>query len=220
MRLLVICLPSPLCPTPSIYRSYPPPPTHIPTLAIARSFTDWYWSTRHKKCKPNYPRAPEPDCDDWSESGQCCNPGGHSSQKPTPTSTSITKPTHTYGNGGGHNGGGDHGGGHRKRENVKQSQSEQIRLVRADLNAMYCPAPLTACSILTPSSASPEWSYECIDTLNELKSCGGCLNEGGVDCTALPGARMTGCTAGQCEIWSCLSGYKLNEDNTECIRKG
>lgn len=64
--------------------------------------------------------------------------------------------------------------------------------------------------------------FECIDTQNELESCGGCIVRGeGEDCTELrrKGALGVGCQAGTCQAFACADGYKLYIDpagNSRC----
>ncbi|KAL7418657.1 hypothetical protein Q5752_006340 [Cryptotrichosporon argae] len=77
-----------------------------------------------------------------------------------------------------------------------------------------CPAGKTACSI-----ADSTHGYECIDTLSELESCGGCTTfelgnsnaTAGVDCSALTGVALgaTTCALGKCEVYACQRGYTL-----------
>ncbi|WWC69641.1 uncharacterized protein I206_103584 [Kwoniella pini CBS 10737] len=90
------------------------------------------------------------------------------------------------------------------------------------LNA-FCPAGTTACLL----KDNDEDSYECIDTMNELESCGGCLNgrvgnagranPNGTDCTSLQGVSITGvaCINGNCEVLQCAEGYDLRKG--QCI---
>jgi len=54
-----------------------------------------------------------------------------------------------------------------------------------------CPFPLAACA---PSDAPADAGTVCIDLLNDPHNCGGCLGQGGVDCT-LAGER---CSEGAC----------------------
>ena len=77
---------------------------------------------------------------------------------------------------------------------------------------------------------------QCIDTLQELESCGGCVGNGGVNCLELPGLKSetaVACVRGQCAICrlisplrvisalifltaSCKFGYRLNSSGSEC----
>lgn len=167
-------------------------------LALAH-VSDWYWCSSTRKCRPNHPRSPEPDCDNWSESNQCCM------HHPTPSQ----------------------GSHHKKRDEQRRLAISDANDEVAERNAFYCPAPMTACPVVASASnatasslsTSPEWSYECIDTQAELESCGGCLSEGqGQDCTAIAGAKNVGCGAGRCEVYSCLTGWKIGEDKASCVR--
>lgn len=60
-----------------------------------------------------------------------------------------------------------------------------------------CPAGLNACPIESAHGLTSD--YECLDTLNELTSCGGCASTGeGTDCTAISNARNVGCVQSTC----------------------
>ncbi|WWD01603.1 hypothetical protein V866_008548 [Kwoniella sp. B9012] len=85
-----------------------------------------------------------------------------------------------------------------------------------------CPKGLTACRADLALSSS--FDYECINTDEELESCGGCLfgqlhvEDGrsifgiGLDCTQLPGVRSNGvtCLQGECSIFACDDEYSLH----------
>ena len=68
-----------------------------------------------------------------------------------------------------------------------------------------CAPGQTACSV-------NQNAWECLDTANDLESCGGCIGNGGVDCSDLPGADQTSCQSGHCVISTCLRGYNLSTD--------
>ena len=56
---------------------------------------------------------------------------------------------------------------------------------------------LTACPIADAHGLTND--LECLDTANELESCGGCSSTGqGTDCTAIEGAWNVGCEQGVC----------------------
>ncbi|GAA6008291.1 hypothetical protein JCM10207_000075 [Rhodosporidiobolus poonsookiae] len=74
-----------------------------------------------------------------------------------------------------------------------------------------CPASHSACEI--PGAKG----FECIDTQSNLEQCGACATQGGVDCTAIEGAEAVGCVAGQCEIWSCATGYSWDASKQACV---
>lgn len=67
------------------------------------------------------------------------------------------------------------------------------------------------------------WEY--VDTQNDMESCGGCHQpmEGfkkGRDCTAILGANSVSCHLGQCQISSCLRGFKLDIDKCTKVSLG
>jgi hypothetical protein len=77
-----------------------------------------------------------------------------------------------------------------------------------------CPAGLTSC-VIDPSASSKK--TECLDTLSSVDSCGGCTSEGaGVDCTSIPNVSDVSCEGGQCQVYSCDKGYKV-ENGTTCV---
>ncbi|THH17010.1 hypothetical protein EW146_g3729 [Bondarzewia mesenterica] len=79
-----------------------------------------------------------------------------------------------------------------------------------------CPTGLDACPIVNASRLTSD--YECLDTTQELESCGGCLSTGaGQDCTAIQGAWNVGCAQGSCAIYNCMTGYRLSADHKTCI---
>ncbi|KAI0065204.1 hypothetical protein BV25DRAFT_1799239, partial [Artomyces pyxidatus] len=66
-------------------------------------------------------------------------------------------------------------------------------------------------------------AWECLDTANDLESCGGCAlpltpyTPLGTDCTALPGVADVSCLSGSCLVRRCLPGYTLAKDSSHCI---
>lgn len=85
-------------------------------------------------------------------------------------------------------------------------------------NHQFCPLGQTACGTAT--------GFECVDTLRNIESCGGCPpiyatnvtgSAIGTDCTSLPGVDEVVCSSGHCTILSCLSGKMLSEDGKSCI---
>ncbi|PLW46602.1 hypothetical protein PCANC_06132 [Puccinia coronata f. sp. avenae] len=80
-----------------------------------------------------------------------------------------------------------------------------------------CPTGLSACPISSGLGASS--SFECIDVQQEVTSCGGCSTTGkGVDCTTLKGVASSGCSDGQCKIFSCKTGYQYSATHNVCIK--
>ncbi|KAH9956649.1 hypothetical protein BGW80DRAFT_1387324, partial [Lactifluus volemus] len=82
----------------------------------------------------------------------------------------------------------------------------------------------------------PEWAacgvfsggaraWECINTANNLESCGGCalpltpFTPIGQDCSSLPGVADVACIMGECAVRRCLPGYVPAHDATHCISK-
>lgn len=53
----------------TLYKVSPSASLSRPLTATSADHTDWHWSKKDKRCKPDTPRAPEPDCDDWNEHG-------------------------------------------------------------------------------------------------------------------------------------------------------
>ncbi|KAF9270231.1 hypothetical protein L218DRAFT_22262 [Marasmius fiardii PR-910] len=81
-------------------------------------------------------------------------------------------------------------------------------------NLSLCPKGLDAC----PIPGAIGGGYECLDVLEELESCGGCVSLGqGQDCTAIKGSWNTGCEQGSCVVYSCNAGYLRSSDGTTCI---
>lgn len=65
------------------------------------------------------------------------------------------------------------------------------------LSNRFCPMHMQACPI--PGATGLTGEFECLDTMNELESCGGCASIGeGQDCSAIKGAWNVGCEQGRC----------------------
>ncbi|RDX45574.1 hypothetical protein OH76DRAFT_1407968 [Lentinus brumalis] len=84
-----------------------------------------------------------------------------------------------------------------------------------------CPEGTTACGVYERRGAlSTPW--ECIDTMSDLESCGGCINPldafstRGVDCTAIPGVIDVSCVSGACVVNRCGVGYTRTSDGSSC----
>lgn len=101
-----------------------------------------------------------------------------------------------------------------------------------------CEFGLTKCGVYTgipsqsrtfPPSTTPSMdyslvgAYECLDTMTNLESCGGCMEpytlglkpneiaelKPGVDCTADRGVSDVECRRGHCVVHKCKKGYEL-----------
>lgn len=152
------------------------PPSPPPEKSCPPS--GWSWHTEKACCVPHHPPPPSPpppQCSsgwDWQPATWCCT------QPPSPPKSSHhPKPS-------GHHGGGGYGGGW-KRE-LPKSRSPKL-----------CPTGLNACPI--PGASGLTGDFECLDTTNELESCGGCASLGqGQDCSAIKGAWNVGCERGTC----------------------
>lgn len=60
-----------------------------------------------------------------------------------------------------------------------------------------------------------ELAFECLDTENNIESCGGCPLDGGEDCTAIFGARAVECVRGRCHVRECEKGLQLVDGRCE-----
>lgn len=58
-------------------------------------------------------------------------------------------------------------------------------------------------------------TWECINVLSDLESCGGCLGEDGIDCTAIEGVDDVSCHRGKCVVHTCAPGFSLVDG--ECV---
>ncbi|KAI0717829.1 hypothetical protein C8T65DRAFT_104117 [Cerioporus squamosus] len=85
-----------------------------------------------------------------------------------------------------------------------------------------CPAGTTACAVYERRGASST-PWECIDTMSDLESCGGCVNPldafspRGADCTAIPGVVDVACVSGACVVNRCAAGYTHASDGSSCF---
>ncbi|WWC90914.1 uncharacterized protein L201_005852 [Kwoniella dendrophila CBS 6074] len=119
-----------------------------------------------------------------------------------------------------------HPAGPRASGYTKRQLYERRRLAEQEAyEAAYCPRGLTACQLEGDST-----SFECIDTKNELESCGGCLNGAynvpgysnitapvGTDCSTIKGVSLghSSCIDGQCQF-DCKKGYQPL--NGQCVK--
>ncbi|KAK8844140.1 hypothetical protein IAR55_006934 [Kwoniella newhampshirensis] len=97
---------------------------------------------------------------------------------------------------------------------ARRKLKERLDQLRLDSQTL-CPTGLTPCNVQDYSD-----TYECIDTRNELESCGGCLHgvfqasspsTVGVDCTAIPGVAFGAvtCMDSHCAAFSCKDGFEM-----------
>ncbi|KAF8896855.1 hypothetical protein CPB84DRAFT_1201937 [Gymnopilus junonius] len=89
---------------------------------------------------------------------------------------------------------------------------------------LNCAKGLTTCPI---PGRGGEY-FECVNTQNDLESCGGCITPSlpsygyystakeGADCSALPGVSDVSCVYGKCVVYKCSYGYSLNKVG-ECV---
>jgi len=87
-----------------------------------------------------------------------------------------------------------------------------------------CPFGLKKCGVV--SSSTSHVGFECLDTVSNLESCGGCLysytgkRDIGVDCTAIEGVSDVRCIAGSCVVHRCRHGWAFAEDGQSCVEMG
>ncbi|WVW84980.1 hypothetical protein I302_107016 [Kwoniella bestiolae CBS 10118] len=99
---------------------------------------------------------------------------------------------------------------------ARRNAREALRRTRQAALIQVCPKGMTACVIPGLEGAD---AWECVDTQNDLESCGGCINGAynnataiaGQSCQNQVGVKMgaTTCQAGQCVNYDCAPGYKL-----------
>ena len=95
----------------------------------------------------------------------------------------------------------------------------------------FCPSGYEQCPV-----AGVSGEHECLETLSEMTSCGGCTSVGaGVDCTKIPHVEYASCYGGFCSgtsspqrrepradsllslVFSCEGGYKPSDDERSCV---
>lgn len=152
-----------------------------PPKGVACPTSGWSWHNGKQCCVPHQPPKPSnpppqcpKECSDWSPNDLKCYPG-----KPTPPTPPPSKPSGSY-NQPGHPGGNNN---HWRRSKLHSR------------SAPLCPSGLEAC----PIQGALGGEFECLDTNEELESCGGCASTGaGQDCTAIEGAWNVACNQGRC----------------------
>ncbi|KAJ6612518.1 hypothetical protein B0H10DRAFT_291519 [Mycena sp. CBHHK59/15] len=84
-----------------------------------------------------------------------------------------------------------------------------------------CKAGWTACGV---AGGGPR-DWECVDTVNDLESCGGCPTgiistlaaaATGADCTTIENVSDVSCVAGGCAVHKCMPGYKVSASGDSC----
>ncbi|KAH8117236.1 hypothetical protein DFH11DRAFT_1816064 [Phellopilus nigrolimitatus] len=144
------------------------------------------------KAKPTHSATPTCGSNwSWSLGLQCCTPQHSSTPKPNPQPKPSAKPNSK---------------GHVK---AKRNALEQWDM-------SFCPTGLTTCPIKVNGAMVGD--SECVDTLSELTSCGGCasLNKG-VDCQKISNATNSSCAGGVCVVAECAAGFKPSDDESSCI---
>jgi len=64
--------------------------------------------------------------------------------------------------------------------------------------------------------------WECVDTTNDPKNCGGCMNpmyslsRTGQDCTIIPGQKQVACVESVCFVLECQGGWDRSRDGRTC----
>ncbi|GAB1518904.1 choline transporter [Rhizoctonia solani] len=187
---------------------------------------NWYWNTKQGCCTPRHEDPPEPTCKrgfSWSKGSWCCE------EDPTPTTgnstPSQTPPGGSYGGGnnGGYNGGyngGNNGGYNGGNNGGYNGGNHGWKAKRHNRIVERCPSKKTECPIIGAKSLNKSSDYECVDTYQDIKHCGGCSSLGeGQDCTAVAHSWNVGCEAGACKLYTCKPGYTVSkEDGKTCIK--
>ncbi|KZT02726.1 uncharacterized protein LAESUDRAFT_400004 [Laetiporus sulphureus 93-53] len=131
----------------------------------------WYWHDGKEACVPKKPvdQSPTPQC----SGGWEWNESSSTCCEPHTTTTSAS-PT----------------------PSAKGISSHHKRILKSRNNPL-CPDNLEACPIAGLGGLTGD--YECLDTIAELESCGGCASTGeGQDCAAIEGIWNVGCVRGHC----------------------
>jgi len=205
-----------------------PQPPRSPPSGSKCPPNNWSWDYGQGCCVPHYPNLPsQPDCDqgwEWKLDIKCCRP------KPTPSSP--THPSQTpcsnkdkYGNckdkqGDDNDDQGDDNNkyGHKRGLSNTEKTAKRHKVLASRSNKPvvldFCPYGYQQCAVAGVLGES-----ECLDTLSELTSCGGCTSVGaGVDCTKIPHVKSASCLGGSCRVFSCDHGYERSGDERSCVR--
>ncbi|KAF9034081.1 GCC2 and GCC3 family protein [Panaeolus papilionaceus] len=98
---------------------------------------------------------------------------------------------------------------------------------KRNIRAPSCPRRAQkACPVYTYTGGKKTPSFECVDVLSDLESCGGCVwesrdgapsDDGGRDCSAIPFVESVSCRSGECVIELCQLGFVVSEDGKTCV---
>ncbi|GAA5909290.1 uncharacterized protein JCM6883_005831 [Sporobolomyces salmoneus] len=91
-----------------------------------------------------------------------------------------------------------------------------------------CPTGFTVCPVARPGGRGFEMA--CFDTTNSATHCGGCpaigagfwsadQQEGGKDCTTMPGVASSDCIDSKCRVFSCSPNYDFDRLTGTCKPK-
>ncbi|WWC63084.1 uncharacterized protein I303_105683 [Kwoniella dejecticola CBS 10117] len=117
-----------------------------------------------------------------------------------------------------------------RREQIENSRRLLHLRNQGVLGDRWCPKGSTACRLENDPN-----SFECVDTMNDLESCGGCMYgpygrsgvevggsanstyTAGNDCSAMPGVALghSSCVEGKCQF-DCKIGWKT--DGKQCVK--
>ncbi|KAH9475155.1 Protein priA [Psilocybe cubensis] len=174
--------------------------------AVTNALTSLIYSGNHGTC--NYPEHSQPSCQFGNPCGFTCTDGFTLNILSYPPNCVCPKPfTVCNGQCGLFKGCPSSYG--------KRSLSESS-------GKLLCPVGLAACQIIGRGTES----WECVDTKQDLESCGGCMiqssrpgfyKEEGVDCTAINGVSDVSCIEGKCRVRRCMPGYLVNEAGDNCV---
>ncbi|KAL5533216.1 CYT2 [Sanghuangporus sanghuang] len=155
--------------------------------------SSWYFSHDQGCCVPKVKptNSATPTCSKkgwlWISSLQCCSQSSSSSSSTsTPSSKPKSKKDHDKK---------DHGKDFVKKDwgnEYKEKKSyDKVKRSFEQWDASFCPTGLTTCPIISNGVFTGD--SECVDTLSDLTSCGGCASLGqGTDCSPTPGASCLG----------------------------
>jgi len=180
--------------------------------------TTHYWHSGQGCCVPRKPPiydSPPPQCPnnwEWNPKTNQCKPCA------TPPSPPSHQPSPKPG----------YPNRHKKQKHKRELGSRFFR----------CPSGMEACPVQGLTGNSSDKELQCVDTLTELESCGGCTSLGnGQDCTSIEGAWNVGCEQGTCRgmlllfyrfrgttdtllqtklVDSCEGGYEVAPDGKSC----